>query len=169
LAAYEVPAETQLGRDTNARRQFVLVLGFQVARINHDGKIRPAADLVNVVDRLVCAPVKVGRRGADEMAAGGETDHADLPRIDAPLPGLAANQTQRTLGILEGTRSGQGLVLPRPARATVLDDDAGHADRVEPLRHLGAVQVPKEVVVAAAGTNQHRDAGIFVFCRPIDR
>src|SRR6266849_6098107 len=46
------------GRDAQAWRQLVLVLGLQVARINDNGEVRPATDLVDVVDRFVSSLFK---------------------------------------------------------------------------------------------------------------
>jgi hypothetical protein len=43
----------RFSRDAQAGREFILVLVLEVARIGQDGEVRPAADLVDVVDRLV--------------------------------------------------------------------------------------------------------------------
>src|SRR5262249_28500311 len=77
----------------------------------------------------------------------------------------AAHEADSTLRVRERAGGWFRLVLAGPARAPVLQDDAGHADRVEPLRHLGAVQVPEEGMVAAARTDQHRDAGVLILSR----
>jgi hypothetical protein len=44
----------------------------------------------------------------------------------------------------------------------LLEDDAGHADRVQPERDFLAFQLPAEVPVAAARTNQHRGSCALV-------
>ena len=49
-------------RDAQARSKLVLVLGLQVARIGQDGEVRPAADLVDVIDRLVGSLFEARRR-----------------------------------------------------------------------------------------------------------
>ena len=41
------------GRDAQTGSELVLVLGLQVAGIGRDGEVRPATDLVNIIDRLV--------------------------------------------------------------------------------------------------------------------
>src|SRR5439155_24981376 len=72
--------EEQRGRrggHADGRRQLVPVLDLEVARVEHDGEVRPAADLVDVVDRVVGPLLEVGGGGPDEVSAGGEADHAD--------------------------------------------------------------------------------------------
>ena len=157
------------GRDAQAGSEFILVLGLQVARIGRDGEVRPAADLVDVVDRLVGSLLEARRRGDGQMAARREADHADALRIDAPLLGLAAHQADGPLGILERASGRLAFGLVGAARHPVLEDDAGHALRIQPGRDLLAFQFPVEVPVAAAGTDQDRGPGVLVLRRPIDR
>src|SRR6185437_13982337 len=85
-----------------------------------------------------------------------------------PLLGLAAYQTQRALSILQRTERRFVLGLIGTARHTVFQDDAGDANRVEPLRNLGAFEIPGEYVVAAARTDHDRRAGVFLLGGTID-
>src|SRR5438552_2020801 len=88
------------------------------------------------------------------VAARAVRPHADAFGLDAPLPGLAPHQADGALGVLEWAGGWNALLVAGPARAAVLEDDAGHTQRVEPRGHFLPFQVPGEVVVAAAGTDQ---------------
>src|SRR5438309_9603475 len=59
-------------------RQFVLVLGLQVARINDNGEVRPTTDLIDVVNWFVDSFFKAGGRGDGQMAARRETANTDM-------------------------------------------------------------------------------------------
>src|SRR5262249_20752677 len=90
-------------------------------------------------------------------------------RVDAPLPGLAAYQADGPLGILEGAAGRLAPGLVGAAWHPVLEDDAGHALRIEPGRDLLAFQLPVEVPVAAPRADQHRRACVLLLRGPVDR
>ena len=56
-------------RDTQAGSNLIFVLRFQVARIDSDGKIRPATDFVHIIDWLILSSVEARRRRNSQMAA----------------------------------------------------------------------------------------------------
>src|SRR5262249_4271653 len=103
------------------------------------------------------------------MASRRKADDADAPGIDAPLLGLAAHQADRALRVLEWT---PGRVLTCDVIGTawhpVLEQNPGHADRVEPGGDFLALKLPPEVVVAASWANQHRRPRVLVLRRAID-
>src|SRR5581483_1506087 len=106
----------RVGRDAQAGRQLILVLGLEVAGIDRDAEVRPTADLVDVVHRFVGALLEVGGLGKYQMAARREADHADALGIDAPLLGLAAHQADGALRVLERTPGRLALWLVGAAR-----------------------------------------------------
>src|SRR5262249_41472306 len=82
--------------------ELVLVLGLQVARVDRNGEVRAATDLVDLVGRLVGPLLEPGRGRDCEVAAGRESDDADAIGCDAPLLRLAADEADGALGVLEG-------------------------------------------------------------------
>ena len=93
------------------------------------------------------------------MAARREAEDADAGGVDHPLPRAEADDPEGTLRVLQG-----GLV-PLAALAggdTVLEHNAGNADRVEPLRDLGPLLVVRQDVVAPAGTDHDGGAGVLL-------
>src|SRR5437868_7738941 len=103
------------------------------------------------------------------MTACRKAHHADPLRVDAPLPGFAADQTHGALRILKRATGGLALGLVRAARHAVLQDDTRHAERIDPGSHFLAFELPVKVPVAAARTDQHCGAAIVSLCRAIDR
>src|SRR5262249_47188219 len=97
--------------------------------------------------------------------AGREANHADLLRVDPQFLSPAPHQAHRTLRVLERPQRRHALDVAGPAWAAVLEDDPGDPDRVQPGRDLFALNVPAEIVVTAAGTDQHGDAGVLVLRR----
>ena len=79
------------GRDAQAGSYLILVLCLQVARIDSNGEVGPATDLVHLIDRLVRSLLETGGRRNRQMAAGREAHDADLLRMDAPLLGIASH------------------------------------------------------------------------------
>src|SRR5207237_5823901 len=128
-----------------------------------------AADLVDVVDRLVGSLLEARCRGDRQMTACREADHADALWINAPLLGFTAYQTDGSLSILERAPGRLALGIIGAARHAVLEDDPGHALRIEPGCDLLAFQLPEEVPVAAPGTDQDRGPGVLGLRRAIDR
>ena len=89
--------------------------------------------------------------------------------VDAPFLRLAAHQADRALGVLE--RAGG------PARPSTSPGRRGQRYlRMMPVMPIelsqAAISVPstsqREVVVAAAGADQHRDAGVLLLRGPVD-
>src|SRR5207245_9669039 len=109
------------------------------------------------------------RRCHCPVAARRETDHADPFRIDTPPSGLAPYQADGALGILERASSRLAPGLVRAPRHAVLEDDAGHAERVQPGSDLLAFELPVKVPVAASWTRQPRATIILLLCRLIAR
>src|SRR5262245_55132034 len=89
------------GRHAEAGRQPVVLLRLQIARIDRNSEIRPAAHLVDVIDRLIGPLVEARRSGDCEMASRRKSDDAGAVGIDAPLFGLTAHQADGALRILE--------------------------------------------------------------------
>ena len=116
------------GRDPDVGREDLRVLHHQVAGIGQDREVRPAACLIDGVERRVGALFEVGGGRPAQMGARREADHADPLRIDAPLCRLAAHQADCPLGVLERARRRQRHDLPRTAGDAVLEQDTGHAE-----------------------------------------
>ena len=57
---------------------------------------------------------------------------------------------------------------PFAARHPVFEQDSSHANRIEPLTHLSALEIHREDVVATSRTNQHRGSGILFGGRFVD-
>src|SRR5262249_18857475 len=98
-----------------------------------------------------------------------EARNADALGINAPVLGFAAHQADRPLGVLERAAGRYAFGLIRPPRHAVLEDDPGHAQRIQPRRHLFAFQFPIQVPISAARTNDDGRAAILLLRGPIDR
>src|SRR5439155_14824291 len=159
----------RLGWDVQAWRQLVLVLGLQVARINHNGEVRPTTDFVDIVDRFIGSLLKAGGRGDGQMAARRETANTNALWIDAPIVGFAPDQTDSALSVLQGSLGWLALGLPGAARHSIFENDAGHAQGIHPGRNFFTLQLPVEIPITASGTDQHRGAAVLILRRPIDR
>ena len=85
------------------------------------------------------------------MPAGREAADANVVRIDTPLDGLAAHETDGALGIQERTGGGDGLGFSRTAGYPILEDDPGDPLGAEPFGDLRSLQIPGQVPVAAPG------------------
>ena len=68
-----------------------------------------------------------------------------------------------------GPRGRLALDVAGPPRATVLEDDAGHAHRVQPRRDFLALELPVEVPVAASRTDHHRRSRVLFPGGLVDR
>src|SRR2546426_179567 len=78
-----------------------------------------------------------------------ETDNADALRINAPLLGFAAHEPDGPLSVLKRTPGRFALGFTRAARHPILEDNAGHANGVEPVGDLLAFQLPVEIPIAS--------------------
>ena len=76
----------------------------EMAGIDGDGEVGAAALAVGGIDGGVEAMVEVIADRGGEMAAGGEAEHADLVRIDVPLGGVKAYQTEGALRVFQSDR-----------------------------------------------------------------
>src|SRR5437868_8391629 len=92
--------------DLHAGSKFILVLCFEVARINRDCEVRPATDFVHVIDRFVRAFFKTRGCGNGEMTSSRKSYDADSIGIDSPFLRAASNQTNGALRVLERTTRG---------------------------------------------------------------
>jgi len=135
----------------------------KISRIDDDGEVGPSIDwrsaLHGNISRCGCAlhVVVVRMRGHQhgEIASGGEADDADAIGVQMPLRSMSACDPHRLLRILQVR--GVSRIVSRVAgrlRNTILDQKAGHADRVQPLASVGAFGVPGEPNVAPAGKDQ---------------
>src|ERR1017187_10717709 len=92
-------------RDVQSRRQFILFFRLQIARIDRDGKVGPATDVIYIVAGFVGSFLKAGSGRDGQVATSRETHDADLLRMELPLAGFAAHQADGPLGILERAAS----------------------------------------------------------------
>src|SRR6266516_4043737 len=106
----------RLPSNSNVGREDILVylhtrglLFNEIARIDSDGKVRPATYLVDLVDRFVGALVEMRRRCHGKVPARRETKDANP--LDSPVRGTAAHQTDCPLRVQKRTGSGQRLGL----------------------------------------------------------
>ena len=135
----------------------------KIRRIDDDGEVRPRIDRRSALHR------NIGRRGRalhvvvvrmrghqhGKVASGGEADDADAMRVQMPLRGMSASDPHGLLRVLQVSGvSGIVAGLARRLRNAVLDQNAGHADRVQPLAGVSAFGVPGEPNVGAPGKDQ---------------
>ena len=104
--------------------------------------------------------VGVGAEEDGEVAAGGEADDADAVGVDVPLGGVGAGEAHGLLGVFEV--GGVGGVVAGFASGwdAVFDEQAGHAEGVEPVAGVDAFAVPGEADVASAGKDEGGGAGV---------
>jgi len=67
--------------------------------IDEPGEIGPATELPNWIRRFAVTIVKVCRGSRSNMAAGGETENADLFGVDLPRSGLGTGEPNGALGV----------------------------------------------------------------------
>src|SRR5437867_1652645 len=154
--------------EVEARSKLVLILRLEVARIHRNREIGSTTDFVNIIDWIVGSLIEARRRRRNQMAARREPDHADALGIDAPFRGAVAHEADRALSILERASGRLTFGLIGAARHTVLQDDAGDANGVEPGSYLFAFELPVQVPVAAARAYQHRGSTLSVRERSIN-
>ena len=117
-------------------------------------KVRPATDLVDVVGGSY---VRLSKLVAVAMARWPPAEKPTMPMRCGSMPhSLALLRTRLTArwASCSGRRAGSPFGLVGAARHAVLEDDAGHADRVQPGGDLLAFQLPVQVPVAAAGADR---------------
>src|SRR5262249_16838013 len=99
---------------------------------------------------------------------GGEADDADALGVDAPLLGLAADQADGPLGVLQRPAGRLAPGVVGAARHAVFQDDAGDAERVQPGGDLLALELPEQVPVAATGADEDGRADVPVLRGAVD-
>ena len=88
------------------------------------------------------------------MASRGEAHDADLRRVDVPIGGVVADETDRALGILQ--RHGMTVAVDGQ---TVLKHERRHAPFLEPSGFVEPFVVKGEEFVAASRTNDDGGRG----------
>ncbi len=110
--------------------------------------------------------VGVGAKEDSEVGAGGEAHDADVGGIEVPVGGMGAGEAHGLLGVFE--IGGVGGIVAGVAVGlgySVLDEDAGDADGVEPVAGVEAFAVPGEDAVAAAGEDEDGGSGVLAVRR----
>ena len=121
--------------------------------IAEDGEIGTWTDVVIATFELAILGA-VDERG-NEMAACGETHHADALRIDLPLLGMATDVKHGFHGILKL----RGIAIARAAESVAQHED-GQTVLIQPERK-GLRLAFVDAAVAATGDEQHRRAARF--------
>ncbi len=116
----------------------VLVCEGEVARIDDHGEVRAATELVSGIDRIVETLIEVSAEGGGKVGSGREAEDADPVRVDSPVGGMEADDTESPLGILEGSRR---LGIGPGIGHAVFEQGACDAGGVEPVAYLGAFEV----------------------------
>ena len=106
----------------------------------------------------------VGMRAEEdgEMGAGGEADDADAVGVDVPVGGVGAGEAHGLLGVFE---VGGIFWIAAIFWNAVLDEQACHADGVEPVADVEAFAIPGEDAVAAARKDESGGAGVVIVRR----
>lgn len=73
----------------------------EVARIDGQGKIGTVTVLVGRIDRCIPTAFEIRAGLGCEIAAGGESEHADLVRVNMPFRRIEADQSDRALRVLQ--------------------------------------------------------------------
>ncbi len=110
--------------------------------------------------------VGMGAEEDGEIGAGGEAHHTDVGGVEVPVGGVGAGEAHGLLRVFE--IRGVGGVVASIALGlgdSVLDEDAGDADGVEPVAGVGAFAVGDEDAVAAAGEDEDGGAGVLAVGR----
>src|SRR5947207_2136346 len=90
----------------------------------------------------VAHPLGARLRRNGQLAARRESHNADSPWMDAPFPGSAPHQTDGPLRVLERASGWFLFGFTGAARHAVLEDDAGHANRVQPFSDFLTFELP---------------------------
>ena len=120
----------------------VVVVGESQA-VDQHGEVRAEGVVIDVIDPVVRA-LHVVRDHAAEEAARAEAHDAEARGVDPQAAGLAPDEAQRPLGILQGAPEGGGVGRP------VLQHEGGVAQGVQPERDVRPLLVPGQELVASA-------------------
>ena len=147
--------------DLGIGREVLLCQG-EVAGIDDRGEVGPATELVSSINGVVETLIEVGAERSREVGSGGETEHPDAMRINVPVGGMRADDSESALGVLQRSR---GLGIRPGIGHTVFDKNAGNARRGQPRAHLGSLKVNGQDAVRASGKNDDCGAGILTLRR----
>ncbi len=109
------------------------------ARIDEDGKIGTATDLVDIIYRGIGKLIAAGADVDGEVPAGRETEHADAMGVDLPVCCILADQAHGPLRVLQRGTSGNLLApgtryLRRMALTPMELSHVGHRSLLERSR-----------------------------------
>ena len=121
----------------------------EVAGVDDEGEVGTGAGLV----RGLAGAFEVGvvAKNYGEVSSGREAEDADAVGIDVPLGGVGTGDAHGLLRVFEV--GGVFGVVVREGDA-VLDQNAGHADGVEPGADLGAFEVVGKDAVTSSGKDE---------------
>ena len=151
VAAVNEEDRWRVGGYVQARSDFIFILVLEITRIHQDREVGSATQVIDVVNRVVTAFLEACGRRNRQMAAGGKTDYADVS--DAPLPSPASHQAHRALCVLHWTARRLFLGFTGTARHTILQDDPGDSNRVQPGSDFFALELPIQIPVSPARAN----------------
>ena len=134
----------------------------EVGRIDDDGEVWARIRLGGGFSSSFV--VGVIAEDDSEMRTGGEAQDADTIGVDPPFGGVSASDPHGSLGVFE---VGGILRVVVGKGNTILHQDAGHADGVEPGTYLGAFKVVGEKSIAATGKDEDRGTRILRVFRTI--
>src|SRR5262249_52926872 len=90
------------GSHRNVRIELEVLFGErQISRINDQCEVRTAAQLIRTVDGRIQALLVMRAQCRRQVAACGESQHADALRIDVPLRSMLPNDAYSALRILK--------------------------------------------------------------------
>ena len=136
----------------------VLVCEGEVARIDDHGEVRAATELISGIDRIVETLIEVSAEGGGKVGSSREAEDADPVRVDSPVGGMGADDTESPLGILEGSRR---LGIGPGIGHAVFEQGACDAGGVEPVAYLGAFEVDGQDPVSTSGKDDNGGAGVL--------
>lgn len=127
----------------------------QIAGIDDEREVGAGTGLVG---RLAGAfIVGVIAEDGGEVGSGGEAEDADAVRVDVPLGGVGAGDAHGLLRVFE-IGSVFGIVVGEGD--TIFDQNAGHADGVEPGADLGAFEIVGKDAITSTGKDEDGCASV---------
>ena len=89
--------------DLRIRRE-VLFRKRQISRINDNGEVRPATQLISRINRVIKPLIKVCAQSRCQMRASRKPKNSDSLRINVPLRRMRPHHSQRPLCIIQRRR-----------------------------------------------------------------
>ena len=129
--------------------------------VGQNQEVGPAADTVDGIARVGFSRVEMRAGRRREVTASGEPHHPNSIGGQAELLRARADEANRALGVAEFNR----VMVAGPE--SVLEDESGHARRVEQVRDLPSFVVGRERAVATAWRDD--DRGARGLARTVDR